>query len=871
MLNKNHLLRIWGEKKLHPLLVIAMFILLSGNSLAQVIVNLRQPPPFQFKLEHMWKVTLINPTGGTYKVYLRGEATELKEGRIITATSAPFLLTPGVKNVNPTDLVPMKLNISNQKYNDVIQNIGVVPTGDYEICVTVIEEGTGAELGKQCISASTQNLTQIELIQPEDRVRFLSGANIGDDFEGVRIVLGSFITFSWMPPSPLPAGLKATYEIRISEIYGNQSPYDALLSNPAFYVSKNIYSNIFMYPVQGRQFAPGRRYAWKVTAYINNVPVSESESREFSYAGNRGGEAETEELPERNQQLNKTSLYTGKSVLVASTDNSFTTDWLYNDEDESETEPFLFKGNAQLNFEAGYKKLPFSELPQTRFSAELNPSAEIYGLPFLANFLYTTEQGSERQSINSFSFSLDVEGYKEKMSSRLEDKVTELATGWEKMLLGVNAFGIGTNYPTYTDFTLSGVPVTGVNFEFNPGIFYSAFVLSNNQRSITNIAYQRSIYAGRLGIGKKDESHFILTGLYAKDDENSITPQPENLTLTPKANYVLGAHTRLTLFDEFISIEGEGDVSVLTRDVRDPSLENEVIPSWIKGILEPRISTSFDYSYSGKMLINNPSSATKVSFGLRMTGPGYVSLGVPNLRNDLFTYEAKIEQGFLTKKISVGGFFRSSYDNLIDWKSSRTTTTAFGVNLGVNIPQLPFLQISYTPYIQKNNDTTEIRKVENKTYLFSAITGYTFPIEGFNFSTIVAYSGNDAVSLTGFSDYHTSSISVTEAITFDLPISFTGTWGLINTRSPLVDSDINNLDFSVSESFIDHLSNTAGYYIAYEWGLNEKTGIYLNSALSVWEKMSINLRLEGTSYKDIKDDSQSYSEFKLLAMLSVNL
>jgi hypothetical protein len=851
----------------------AVFLLCQINIHAQITVVLQQPPPFQFKIENMWKITLINPTGTTYKVYMHGEATESVKGKIVAVTTAPFTLSPGAKVINTRELVPMNIDVSNSKYADVIQKINSIPTGDYEICVTVINSVTGQQLGMQCMEAQTQNLSQVELLQPENSTKFLSGSiteNNADNIGDFKIVPGSFINFSWLPPSPIPPGVKASYSIRIAEIYGNQSAYDALLSNPAYYINQNIYSNVFVYPVEGRKFQNNKRYAWKVIAYLNNTQISESETWEFSYTDNSQNNIVDAKKDSLDKQESGSDLFYAKQMLLASSDDFQLLQMIADNNKANELVPFLFSGNAKVSFDAGYKKLPFSEIPKNILTASLNPSIAIYGLPITANLLLSTEQSTDKQNMNSFSINFDLNSYKEQLKSRLGDKVSELASGWEKLLLGVNVFGVGTNYPSYTDYTLKGVPVTGITAELNPGIFYAAFAASKNQRGIENNAYERSIFAGRLGIGKIDGTHFFFTGMYAKDDENSITVSPDNLTLTPKANYVFGAQTKLDFFDEHILLEGEGNAAVLTRDTRDADLTMNAIPGWVKGLISPKISTSFDYSYTGKITLNNPESATRASFDLKMVGPGYISLGAPDLRNDLFTYEAKLDQGFLSKKITIGSFFRTSHDNLIDWKSSTTTTTAYGINLGLHFPKLPFLQISYSPYVQKNNDSISTQKVENKTMMLSAMTGYSLLVKQFNFSTSVAFSSNNATTLTGLSDYNTHSFNVTEAVSFNNPISFAGSWGVIKTNSTGLYSHIDNYDFSINAAYIEFLTNTLGLNIEAERAVNKKTGIYLNTTYSPLNNINVTARIEESTYTNRADNSSNYNELIFNLAMNVN-
>src|SRR5690349_16515102 len=152
-------------KYIFLLLVLSVTI---THSQGIVVLHLKQPPPFGFKLEKMWQVTLNNETQQTYTVYLRGVATEHSEGFIADAITGTFTLPPGVKVVTAADIKPIKVNETNPKYEDVVKNVGTVPSGSYDICVYVIDAETGVELASDCISTDVLNLSQVELLSPED-------------------------------------------------------------------------------------------------------------------------------------------------------------------------------------------------------------------------------------------------------------------------------------------------------------------------------------------------------------------------------------------------------------------------------------------------------------------------------------------------------------------------------------------------------------------------------------------------------------------------------------------------------------------------------------------------------------------------------
>jgi len=153
---------------LPSLLLIGIGFLCGPLLHSQVLVWVKKPPPYQFTVERFWKVTLTNPTMTTYRVYLVGRATERTDGRVVEATTTSFALPPGIKVVNPRDLAPLDVKEYNTKYSDVVKHIGSVPSGDYDICVTAYNAADNMMLGEMCVESEVRNLTQVELLQPED-------------------------------------------------------------------------------------------------------------------------------------------------------------------------------------------------------------------------------------------------------------------------------------------------------------------------------------------------------------------------------------------------------------------------------------------------------------------------------------------------------------------------------------------------------------------------------------------------------------------------------------------------------------------------------------------------------------------------------
>ena len=82
---------------------------------------------------------------------------------------------------------------------------------------------------------------------------------------------------------PIPQGLQARYTLRVVQILGRQSAYDAILSNPAYFERRDIPTSMFQYPIAARRFEAGKRYAWRISSHAGGFSLGQSEVWEFTY------------------------------------------------------------------------------------------------------------------------------------------------------------------------------------------------------------------------------------------------------------------------------------------------------------------------------------------------------------------------------------------------------------------------------------------------------------------------------------------------------------------------------------------------------------------------------------------------------------
>ncbi len=911
--------------KLKYILILSMFLAVISLQ-AQVTVNLRPPPQYGFKLEKMWNVTLVNNSQVTYTIYLRGVAAEQTEGFIVDAVTGTFTLPPGVKVVSASDIKPIKVNETNKKYENVVKNVGTVPTGNYEICVYVINSANSQEMGSDCISTEVINLTQVELLSPENAVMILHGGkkklidqdypdrpmkkklidqgvpdspmkkkDIDEDIPMKKKLIDqspptnnisiSYMAFTWLPPTPITGGQRVTYKLKIAQSYGRQTSYDAMQSNPLYYQADNLITTIYQYPVAARQLSSGK-YAWQVEAYINGVLMSKSEVWEFQI---------------------------GEDISISRSDKNLkymNRYWALNDgyqnstgsESQTQKKPFMFAFDSKLFGESANRSGTGSDKEPRYGYWELNPSLSLYGLPFSMPLLFSTENSASRQNINTLGLNLDISTIKDFITERIEkekdkilqeakkeitsmtdkqkDKLESDAKG--KVMSGINpllkvvtsfrTLGFGTTYPDYTPLTVSGVPLTGVNVELNPGWLYLAFGGFKNQKPIDNESYKRNIYTGRLGVGQKDATHLYFTGMLAKDDENSITLDPSNQVLTPKANYLFGIEGKLELFRKKLSLEGEISGAMLTRDTRDADLESNAIPQFVKNMIHPKISSSVDYSYTLKGVFNNEKSNTKVTTGLRMLGPGYTSLGVPNLSTDKLEFKTKIDQKFHNKQIGLTGEFMWQKDNLIEWKRYTTNVTRFSIGANFRFKGMPYFNLMFAPTFMTNNAASQRDKLDNKFYVLSVFTGHNYSKWDVNFNSSLSYFMNSSSNLDSIitESVNVHNVVFSQMFSFKFPLTLSGSFGMSFANYPGDYSRILSTDISATYLLMDVLNYMVGFSTAYEKDKNKKNMFYIGTSIGYKQYINFEVRAEKNLYHDWFDNRSNYDEFLIRGTVTTN-
>lgn len=442
-------------------------------------------------------------------------------------------------------------------------------------------------------------------------------------------------------------------------------------------------------------------------------------------------------------------------------------------------------------------------------------------------------------------------------------------TGMNKLLFGVRQLTLGTVYPVYSPLMLNGIQVHGGAIEINPGLLILNVTGGNTHlgiRSITDVfnnAYQRWMVGGRLGIGKIERSHFIVSYIHSFDQKGTVAELSENV-LRPLQNDVLGVQTQVTFWKGRIRLQGEAAGSGFNRNRNDESIKNE--NSWyqkIPAFLKPNLSTSYDFAYMAKGDFNLWKGSLLSTY-TEYIGPGYQSFGVPFLRNDLIRYGTRLEQQLLKNRLKIHAKYRYELDNLISSKRATSVMHFYGGGIQFNQSKLPSLRVDYNGNMRNNAFGSQLM---NALLINS---GYSYKIAKTSLRTMANYqwimSRADSISMA---DYTLNNINITQSVSLRFPITVLATIGFNQTKSKL--ETIRQIQVSGGVMSSPFKNFNAGLNLDYTQNLSRdfRFGLQTDISYNFFKHLTLSVNCRYNKYRNYFITDQPFNEVVLTSRLMV--
>jgi len=225
------------------------------------------PNPQNYPKELLLRMMYVDITNSEHQavtVYLHGEVR--RDGRLIgKGNSNKIEIPPGGKRITRSDITRIEKEWWDKEFEKLLFRLPTLPGGDYEACIFVYKAKGKKLLTKCCSGFKSEYVIPPKLISPEN------GDVVKDDFP----------IFRWTPIYP---SKKATYKLRIVEVYPGQSKLDAMERNEAWFEKDDIVGTSLRYPISAKSFEKNKKYAWQVVAYDKRgVSLGKSEIWEYKF------------------------------------------------------------------------------------------------------------------------------------------------------------------------------------------------------------------------------------------------------------------------------------------------------------------------------------------------------------------------------------------------------------------------------------------------------------------------------------------------------------------------------------------------------------------------------------------------------------
>jgi hypothetical protein len=435
----------------------------------------------------------------------------------------------------------------------------------------------------------------------------------------------------------------------------------------------------------------------------------------------------------------------------------------------ADSEGITLSGSSSFYSQYASDRAGWTQVPEDFWRWRFNPVVNVYGIPVVASVFVSSEDVTDRQSMNRVYISSSPSA-----SSREESILSFIST-----------IGVGSFNPFFSELTLNAAGISGANVAVQPGNFYLAAAGGRNLRAVEPSGddpgtYLRNIYAVKTGLGSPFGSHLHLCFLHGRDREGSIQ-EDSTFRVTPARNMVASLDWGTVFAGGAFRLEGEVAGSMYTRDTRSPGVDTDKVPQWVIDLTGVNVSSSLGWALDLSSVARFSDNMLSLSF--RRVDPGYRSMGCPYLRSDRMRLEARGDRYFYGRKLFAGVFYRWDRDNLMNTDRSTYTGNSFGVRAGLAFPDMPRLNISYSPSSLESDDTsgTEVR-----TSVLSVSTGYRSEVLGHDLNSSISVTVHDNSMGRGSGDYSMVSGALRETLSLDYPVVLTG---CVSARRTRVDSE----------------------------------------------------------------------------------
>ena len=415
--------------------------------------------------------------------------------------------------------------------------------------------------------------------------------------------------------------------------------------------------------------------------------------------------------------------------------------------------------------------------------------------------------------------------------------------GLDKVLAAIDKFDIGIFNANYTQNSLSGITVKGINTTWNGRNLFGNATIGNTYRdqiafngfNTARPTFDRHLMATLLGYGNRKENNIYIIGMGIKDKPK------QQVGLNNSFNLIGGAGGQLK-WGKFAIVKGEWLYSHYEKNI--PSIYNPETNIFINDtqFYNPKVRKVSNMAFNVSSSIF-PTKNIEVKTSWKWVGPGYRSLGSPYTRTNYDEKEVALKWKLFKGLLNLNGFYKVNKADPLNFREGSYTMSGYGLNARTNFKKLPNLFFNYSPFEQGNNSPDSLLKSNNKFSILTSGLSYRYTRKKVTlFSNAIFTRSHTEFRQLQNRIGNQYNFTFSQTVQYNKKISVTALYTLSKTN-PSIDS-LNNYRVSLNATYSPTRKLSAG--IQYDGGFYQN-GAFMQRGCTLFNytlKKSILLHLK---------------------------
>jgi hypothetical protein len=213
-------------------------------------------------------VTLNNRYAQELDAKLSVMVRELKQGKLLTVTTALFRLNQGINTVPASTWAKSSFQFAQSNAGYALSQTRNFMDGEYEYCYVInlfpLKGGTiPVDYYENCFDLTLERATPLLLTNPYDR----------------EVSCNTRPVFTWQPSMPIQP--LVTYTFSLVELKPKQTKTEAMAYNMPLILQTSLKGNMLNYPAISPSLIEGKSYLWQVVAVNSGMITARSEIWEY--------------------------------------------------------------------------------------------------------------------------------------------------------------------------------------------------------------------------------------------------------------------------------------------------------------------------------------------------------------------------------------------------------------------------------------------------------------------------------------------------------------------------------------------------------------------------------------------------------------